>query len=176
MSDDFILPETPPAAAEPNRCTSCGQEPQAGYAMPLCAGCRRTLAARPIPRGILIATGAVLLGLLGTCTELPSSLAAGVAFRRGQLAEGRGNFHAALQQYQGALARSPNSRRLLVRVAVAGFRAHAFQPAIDALQRLNGEELSEDMLREVNPVVAELNKLADKAEAKGRPQRKKEAR
>lgn len=148
-----------PAIVDPTACGSCGQLAEVGRSTPLCASCRSRLAARPVPRWILISAAALLVPFILAIAQFPAALAAGIAFERGHRAETTGDFSVALNEYAKVVRQFPNSTLALARMGLAAFHAGEYQVAAKAFDTIHGREASADIAREVNDAIEQMKKL-----------------
>lgn len=148
-----------PAIGDPTACDLCGQLAEIGRSTPLCASCRSRLAARPLPRWILISAAAMLVPFVLAIAKFPAALAVYIALERGHRAEADGNFSVALTEYTKAVGQFPNSTFALARKGIAAFHAGEYQVAEEAFDTIDGREGSSDIVREVNDAMEQLKKL-----------------
>jgi hypothetical protein len=157
MSHDEVIA----AAGHPvsRVCQHCGKaEAEPGNAMPLCGACRESLAQRPFPGWIRFSAVVVVALLAAAIIDLPASLRAGIAFKRGKRAEARGNFAAAIDEYKTVFDSFPSSTVVAVRLVVVCCRAGRPDAAAGPLQALQGKKLPQQKVGEVNRAIDELRR------------------
>lgn len=146
---------------DPAACAKCGKPAEAGaYKLPLCSGCRDAMSQRPFPKWIRIGFGLIVLAFLGATTQLQGSLAAGIAFARGQRAEATKDFATAVAEYRRVVQRFPDSTLALGRLGIVYYRAGDLREAATVFRRLAGRKASKELVREVNQVIAEMERKA----------------
>jgi tetratricopeptide (TPR) repeat protein len=141
-------------------CASCGQPSEPGRSTPLCAGCRASLAMRPLPNWIKVSAAVLAVPFLLAIASFPSALAAGIAFERGRRAETSGDFPGAVEQYSKVVDRFPASTLAVARKGVAAFHAGQYEVAAEAFHKIAGQKASAEMAREVNDAIKQMNTLA----------------
>ncbi len=156
---DSGSPGESPAIVDPTACESCGQLAESGRSTPLCASCRSRLAARPLPRWILISAAALLVPLVLAISQFPAALAANIAMERGRRAETTGAFSVALTEYAKVVRQFPNSTRAVARKGIAAFHAGEYQVAAEAFDAIEGRDAPSDIVSEVNDAIEQMKKL-----------------
>ena len=153
--------EAEEAALDPSKCSACqAAEPEPGYELPLCMSCRAMLIRRPFPLWIHGGSVIVALALAIAFARFPSSLAAGIAYTRGQRAERAANFGAAAAEYRKVTVRFPGSTLAVARLGIASYRAGKLEEAARAFEQLSGRDTSKELAAEVNQVISEMRALA----------------
>lgn len=153
--------------AESTSCRSCGSAPELGaYATPLCTRCRDTLSKRGVPpwvRALCLLIGVIfIVSLWG----FPATVGAGISFERGQRAEARGDYGAAVHEYEKTVKRFPDSTLPLARLGIASVHARQFSEADVCFQELSGRQTSAELANEVNAAIEELNSDRRRGSAK----------
>lgn len=154
-SERLITPPPIPAEepVEATRCKLCGAEPEPGFPIPLCSGCRTKLARRPIPIGIKLAGAAVGLLIIFALTRIPTSMSSAVAFERGLAAEKSGDFATAEKQYQKSLVAFRRSDQIHGRLFVASFKAGDKMVAREEYDFFKGRRIDSGIAAEINSLL-----------------------
>ena len=155
-SETEAVAVAPEDEADPNSCANCGAAPEPGdYQLRLCAPCRDKLASRPLPAWVTFSVVVVSFILLYTFFKFPGALGAGVAFERGRRAETAGDYAAAQYEYRVVVQRFPDSTLALARLGIAQCRAGDLQAAALTLEKIQGREAPQELVREIESVVQE---------------------
>jgi TolA-binding protein len=142
-------------------CSTCGgANVEPDYAAPLCGPCRESLAARPIPIGILIAAGVVVICMLCAFVQFPKALRVGIAYDRAQRFEAAGNYVNAEKNYQQVVTAYPDSTDTLAHLGLAAYHAGDYDVAADAFNKIGQNELDNDVADQVNAAITDLNNKA----------------
>jgi len=140
-------------------CQSCGAvvaEP--GRAMPLCTSCRARLVARPFPSWIMAAAALIGVLMLVELTKFPAAFSAAVAYERGQRAEARRDFPAALTEYSKAAQSFPNAIQVVARRGIAAYRAGNLAVTVESFRAIGGRNVGDEAIAsEVNQIIAAIN-------------------
>jgi hypothetical protein len=139
-----------------NVCRICGNLPERGYDLPLCSNCRKKLSQRPFPTWLKGSAVLVTMVIVLSLSKFPTSLAAGIAFERGNRATLKGNHTIAAVQYQNVADIFPNSTLALARSGIAYYKAGNLHQAISVLQKLGGRKASKQLVDEVNQTIKEI--------------------
>ena len=142
------------------RCRSCGSAlVEAGYELPLCSTCRTSLSRSPVPIGVKLVF-AVALTLCGIAfARFPASVNAAVALERGARLEAKRQHFGAAVQYEKAVQQFPRATEATARLAICYFKAGLHQQSVELMVRLEGEELPEDTIAELDAILEELARI-----------------
>ena len=149
---------------EESVCKNCGNQREDYYPFSLCKDCRDTLARRPLPAWIKIASVVVILILCYAFTKFPPSLRAGIVYERGREAEAHGNFSSAADEYAKVLEQFSDSTLVLARLGVSQYRAGRLEDAASTFHRIAGRKTSKELVAEVNAVIKEMSHTSDQSE------------
>ena len=154
-SGELIHPEV-----EEEVCKSCGRrEVEAGFQLALCQPCRTQLANRPIPVWIKGTTLVIAALLIYSLAHFPSTLTAGIHYKRGQQAYTDHRNWTAVHEFEQAADRFPDSTKILARLFLAYYHSDQLGKADQVLSRIGGEEAEdEDMANQINNVIAEMDR------------------
>lgn len=141
-------------------CRDCGLPAEAGYAMPLCPGCRKRFSDRPYPRWIRMSGVALAVCVLIAMLKFPSHLQAGIAFERAQRAEAASQYAKAAVDYEKALKCFPDSDDLAARYGLALYHAGQTDHAVAVFFTLQGKKIPAERADEVNAALDELERKA----------------
>jgi len=133
-----------------NLCANCGGQPEEGdYILPLCKNCRDTFANRPLPSWITSSFVAIVFILLYVFFKFPGTLAAGIAFERGQRAEAVNDYALAQVQYRAVVKKFPDAYPALARLGTAQCRMGDLQAATATLEKIPEGKSHDELMREI---------------------------
>jgi|GEM_PF-1857165 len=157
---------SPPAQAA-DACSKCGAHAEEGYAAPLCAHCRTSLSKWDIPKWVLASSFFVFLVVCYAISHFPATLNADIAYERGGRAEAAGDYARAVSEYRKVIDRFPDCTEVIARLGISYYHSGDIGHAIECLGRLDGREMSDDLMRELDSVVDEIDKKMGNARPAG---------
>lgn len=147
--DEKIL-DLPERVSPKEACKFCGGDAEPIYPLPLCSTCRQLLSKRPLPKWVKLSFFAVMLITLFAIAKFPKSLAGGIAFERGRMAEESHDFSSAVRNYSEALNHFPNSRYIIARLGITQRKARDISASRNTLSKIEGQKLPKTIVNEVN--------------------------
>lgn len=142
------------------RCQSCGgREIEAGFTLALCHECRTQLSRRPVPVWIKGITVVIVILLVYAMAHFPSTLTAGIHYKRGVQAYADHKNLTAAREFEQASERFPDSTKILARLFLAYYHSDRINEANQVFGRISGEEAEdEEMANQINTVITEMDR------------------
>ncbi len=122
----------------------------------MCSSCRTILAKRRIPIKIKLFFCFIVLIFIIAATRFPASLEAGVAYKRARISEKKGNYLSATIEYQIVNEIFPESTTVLGRLAITAYKSENFEIFLDAVSKLEGREIPNDVYIELEKILKEI--------------------
>jgi predicted Zn finger-like uncharacterized protein len=145
------------AVVEQPVCEICQKKPpDPDYAFPLCHACRELLINRPFPNWIKIVMVIVGILLLYSVLKFPIAFTAGLAEKSAKKAESISDFSSAISAYQKVLALFPESEEHKARLAICYIKTGEIGQAQVILERIDDKKLSQNVVKELNALINEL--------------------
>jgi len=147
-----------------NGCAQCGApDILHGYPTPLCNDCRQGFIRYPIPLGIKVFAGAILLVLVYCCFSFPRDLSLGLHIERGTKAESEKKFLTAQREFTRAASSMPNDVEIQCHLALAAFNNMDLSAFSVIAEKLVGKTIGNDALyKKVDDAMARFNSYVPK--------------
>ena len=142
--------------SSPAGCAQCGFPViEEGYPTPLCATCRKAFVRFPIPNGIKIFGGVIVLVLVFAMIKVPKSLSAGIHLERGKDAIDHARYATAEKEFQQVVRQAPKYTEGEEYLALASFYNGDLSTFFQTVEHLEGKNVeNEDMYRELSRLIA----------------------
>jgi hypothetical protein len=129
-----------------------------GYPNPLCESCRDGLIKFPIPIGIKIFAGALLLVIIFSFYKIPKNISIGMHLAKGETAIQEKKYITAQKEFENVLTKVPGDLEMQCNLLISSFNNNDYATYDSLLKIIIGEKIEDqDLFQKINSFVENAN-------------------